>query len=67
MGGDGGIAKRTKATDCKSVIRGFESHCRLLTARKVRERYFFYCPRRAARVHNIGAPAAHETNEVTNV
>ena len=25
----GGIAKRTKATDCKSVIRGFESHCRL--------------------------------------
>ena len=25
----GGIAKWTKATDCKSVIRGFESHCRL--------------------------------------
>lgn len=25
----GGIAKRPKATDCKSVIRGFESHCRL--------------------------------------
>ncbi len=27
---NGGIAKWTKATDCKSVIRGFESHCRLL-------------------------------------
>gem|GEM_PF-4694692 len=25
----GGIAKWIKATDCKSVIRGFDSHCRL--------------------------------------
>ncbi len=25
----GGVAKRTKATDCKSVIRGFESRRRL--------------------------------------
>ena len=27
----GGVAKRTKATDCKSVIRGFESHRRLFS------------------------------------
>lgn len=26
----GRVAKRTKATDCKSVIRGFESHPALL-------------------------------------